>query len=661
MPVINSIIHPYPQLCTCCASLPWPSRPFQNDSLLEKIPFHKTFKLLNESADQGCALCRLVWSSLVYNCAATSYPKTSWMEMSIDLKIFMTDSEFALISTLKHEGEESLNCVPTRFERVKVTEVELTRSMKSRQVKAFTAESIRQGLMDLIERQVKPWMETCQEQGAYHQNCTKKKNTANLPTRLVDVGQIDDDMVKLVDVKSNGDAEDFTYLILSYCWGNGNANSSTTEKNVARRSQGFTISVLPKTIRDAILLTRMMGFRYLWVDAICIIQGPSGDFHAEAPKMGDYYSESACCIAASSSADSSEGFLIERAVAKYPMTHTGIRIATPPSQDGPPYCIYQEVDNSPYIKKPLLESPLKKRGWCWQELSLPSRILHWTPQGLFLECSSSLFLEDAKIPWQDLEWIEDVTSRVILGMPDTTILLFEGWYRLVTLFSHTQLTYEKDRLYAIHGLASVLIRRTKSEYSNGVFQRSLAQGLLWYHGSRPGKYTRDENSHLPSWCWAYVCPVDFVNIYQAPIYIRDDHPQRPLNYPTTVKDLSTVEGSVSRLYIRAHIIQLTVEKKEGTDIKEKDSDKAFRYFLDRGSKAKHIVASFIRLFSSGGEMDVLWMPVGRVVDSSSDVVGLLIYKLVEENRVTYHRYGMLRYEWIWNEGVCGDLQEIVLV
>ncbi|KAK6716757.1 hypothetical protein SNK04_007708 [Fusarium graminearum] len=411
--------------------------------------------------------------------------------MSIDLKIFMTDSEFALISTLKHEGEESLNCVPTRFERVKVTEVELTRSMKSRQVKAFTAESIRQDLMDLIERQVKPWMETCQEQGAYHQNCTKKKNTANLPTRLVDVGQIDDDMVKLVDIKSNGDAEDFTYLILSYCWGNGNANSSTTEKNVARRSQGFTISVLPKTIRDAILLTRMMGFRYLWVDAICIIQGPSGDFHAEAPKMGDYYSESACCIAASSSADSSEGFLIERAVAKYPMTHT-----------------------------------------------------------------------DAKISWQDLEWIEDVTSRVILGMPDTTILLFEGWYRLVTLFSHTQLTYEKDRLYAIHGLASVLIRRTKSEYSNGVFQRSLAQGLLWYHGSRPGKYTRDENSHLPSWCWAYVCPVDFVNIYQAPIYIRDDHPQRPLNYPTTVKDLSTVEGSVSRLYIRAHIIQLTVEKKE---------------------------------------------------------------------------------------------------
>lgn len=135
MPVIDSIIHPYPQLCTCCASLPWPSRPFQNDSLLEKIPFHKTFKLLNESADQGCALCRLVWSSLVYNCAATSYPKASWMEMSIDLEIFMTDSEFALISTLKHEGEESLNCVPTRFERVKVTEVELTRSMKSRQVK----------------------------------------------------------------------------------------------------------------------------------------------------------------------------------------------------------------------------------------------------------------------------------------------------------------------------------------------------------------------------------------------------------------------------------------------------------------------------------------------------------------------------------------------
>jgi hypothetical protein len=404
----------------------------------------------------------------------------------------------------------------------------------------------------------------------------------------------------------------------------------------------------------------MMGFRYLWIDAICIIQGRSGDFHAESPKMGDYYSKSACCIAASCSNDSSDGFLIERPVARYPTTHIGIRIADH-SRDGTPYCIYQEVNNSAYVKKPFLESPLTKRGWCWQELALPPRILHWTPQGLFLECSSSLFLEDTKIPWQDLEWIKDSTSRLILAMSDETVLFSEGWYQLVALFSYTQLTYEKDRLYAIHGLASVLIRRTKSEYFNGLFRRSLAQGLLWYHGSRPREYTGEENSHLPSWCWAYVCPVDFKNIYQTPIYIRDDHPQRPLNYPATFKDLSTVESSVSRLYIRAHIIQLTVEKKKDSDIKEKDSDKVFRYYLDSGSRAKGFLASFIHLFSSGGEMDVLWMPVGRVVDSRSDVVGLLIYKLVEEGRVTYHRYGILQYEWIWNEGASGDLQEVTLV
>jgi hypothetical protein len=189
----------------------------------------------------------------------------------------------------------------------------------------------------------------------------KKHNTSSLPTRLVDVGKMDDDMVTLVETNSSGNAEGFAYLILSYCWGAGNANSSTTKENVTERMQGFSVSNLPKTIRDSILLTRMMRFRYLWIDAICIIQGRSGDFHAESPKMGDYYSKSACCIAASCSNDSSDGLLIERPVARYPITHIGIRIADR-CRDGTPYCIYQEVNNSTYVKKPFLESPLTKRG-----------------------------------------------------------------------------------------------------------------------------------------------------------------------------------------------------------------------------------------------------------------------------------------------------------
>lgn len=82
------------------------------------------------------------------------------------------------------------------------------------------------------------------------------------------------------------------------------------------------MATLPKTIRDAIMLTRMLDFRYLWVDAICIVQATKsdpGDFKLEAMRMGDYYANAQCCISASLARDSSEGFLTERPLSKFPV------------------------------------------------------------------------------------------------------------------------------------------------------------------------------------------------------------------------------------------------------------------------------------------------------------------------------------------------------
>jgi hypothetical protein len=238
-------------------------------------------------------------------------------------------------------------------------------------------------------------MENCREQHADHESCGTKYNASNLPSRLVDVGEINDRVVKLVEVKSCTNSQDFSYLILSYCWGDGNENSKTTENNLETRLRGFAVSALPKTIRDAIVLTRMMGFRYLWVDAMCIIQGPSGDFHSEASRMGEYYSNSACCISVSAANDSQEGFLTERPLARFPMDGIAIRIARPHT-DEPGHSIFKAIDNSSCRKESLFELPLTKRGWCSQEAVLAKRILHWTLQGLYLECQSSLFLEDTK-------------------------------------------------------------------------------------------------------------------------------------------------------------------------------------------------------------------------------------------------------------------------
>ncbi|KAF4436050.1 hypothetical protein FACUT_6741 [Fusarium acutatum] len=256
------------------------------------------------------------------------------------------------------EGELFLSSAGTDFIPAESSDKELLRDMKSRRIKAFIGGNIQPELAEVIKYQIQPWMESCREQHAGHEFCGAKYASSGLPTRLLDVGETNDPLVQLVEVKSATNLRDVDYLILCYCWGNGNEKSKTTETNVETRLRGFAVSDLSKTIQDAILLTRLMGFRYLWVDAICIIQGPTGDFRSESPRMGDYYSNAACCISASVAEDSREGFLTERPLARYPMDDIAIRIA----KHDTGYTIFKDSHDDRSLVSNIHSSPLVKRG-----------------------------------------------------------------------------------------------------------------------------------------------------------------------------------------------------------------------------------------------------------------------------------------------------------
>ncbi|PKK51178.1 hypothetical protein CI102_2800, partial [Trichoderma harzianum] len=139
------------------------------------------------------------------------------------------------------------------------------------------------------------------------------------PTRLVDVQSNDGSTARLVNTKELASDINPKYLILSYCWGMGNQPAKTTRSNLRQRKHRIMVYDLPKTIQNAITITRLMGIRYLWVDALCIIQPDNDDFlddwNSEAAQMGNYYSNALFCISA---LYASEGFLGERHSARYP-------------------------------------------------------------------------------------------------------------------------------------------------------------------------------------------------------------------------------------------------------------------------------------------------------------------------------------------------------
>ncbi|KAI8251387.1 hypothetical protein K4K58_008837 [Colletotrichum sp. SAR11_239] len=108
-----------------------------------------------------------------------------------------------------------------------------------------------------------------------------------------------------------------------------NEPAKITRTNFQARKQRLEEWNFPKTIRDAIHLTRLMGIRYLWVDAVCIIQPSSQDqdltdWEKEAPMMASYYSNARCLFSALAASDSGQGIFTERRAQKYPRKNSPI-------------------------------------------------------------------------------------------------------------------------------------------------------------------------------------------------------------------------------------------------------------------------------------------------------------------------------------------------
>lgn len=63
------------------------------------------------------------------------------------------------------------------------------------------------------------------------------------------------------------------YVALSYVWGHTNYPSASKANWEIFQTEGvFNAVKLARTIRDAIEITGALGYRYIWVDAICIVQ-----------------------------------------------------------------------------------------------------------------------------------------------------------------------------------------------------------------------------------------------------------------------------------------------------------------------------------------------------------------------------------------------------
>jgi len=351
-------------------------------------------------------------------------------------------------------------------------------------------------------RLIKSWLDTCI---LHHPGCSNSSVISKLPTRVVDVGLPGTRQDPTLFTPPQGYKD--SYIALSYCWGNAGSRFVLTKEMADLPRLRFPFDSLPRTLQDAVTITRKLGFRFLWIDALCIIQeGDQGaDFLRESATMSAVYGNAALTIAAAGASNVNEG--IFRKINTEPDRAAQIPYDLPDGNTGIAFVTFEPVDQG----DSRINEPLNTRGWTFQERILSRRVVLFYKDQLSWDCTSTLINSNGPLN-PHIRYNQDspgrysdyVVSRALTDNSEKTRLKEDSdyWRNLVEFYSRRQLTDTSDKLKAISGLAQLIKSETNDSYLAGLWLSDLRNQLFWH--TRDPKEKRQEEYRAPTWSWASV-------------------------------------------------------------------------------------------------------------------------------------------------------------
>jgi hypothetical protein len=347
------------------------------------------------------------------------------------------------------------------------------------------------------------WLHKCVKS---HSSCAERQSQSQFtPTRLLKIevnerADIRGYSVRLCEkvgeTEPNKDVP--TYVALSHRWGTATPYVLNSQSNAPLRN-GIPISDLPTTFKDAIIVTAMLGYSWIWIDCLCILQDSFKDWEAQAQLMGSVYRHCHLNLAALDASDCHAGLFSRR-------DHRSLTPYAIQTSAGDLICIshpgiYQAGPERGGLYEPC--PGLLSRGWVAQEVLLSPRTLYYCKDMLFWECRSKIACEQ----WPKLSdrywmrksqmgkrWLDELLSnnRASGGVD------YDHWDQLIQRYSETTFTYWKDRYYAFLGLAQLVENSSGQGLTVGLWKSNLLQELSW-RSDMPSRFVRQ--AWLPSWSW----------------------------------------------------------------------------------------------------------------------------------------------------------------
>lgn len=341
-----------------------------------------------------------------------------------------------------------------------------------------------------------------------HKQCIRDQEEVLLPKRLIAL-----DESRLIETHAG---QRGSYCTLSYRW--TEPAITLRRNNIDNFKHAIPIKELSQTIQHAITVAQGLGFKYMWVDALCILQDLDQDWLDQAAEMDKTYHFSSLTIAM---VDSDEHW----------------------RTDYRPFHMPREADKEQHLWRHGGE--LDTRGWTLQEFVLSRRTLSITRTGIYWTCSCWNCSENypAGIPADKERYWRQATIKNTLNMrsnrhrvnfPDLqgwaaqsarSTSGYELWQRLVEDFTCREFTFQSHKLAAIEGITKFLAPFLDNDKCfAGVWRKNFQEDLLWFSNGYMGivdAASLTTLSGFPSWSWASVGrTVEYPQGYGSPYWAK---------------------------------------------------------------------------------------------------------------------------------------------
>lgn len=307
----------------------------------------------------------------------------------------------------------------------------------------------------IFQSVISEWLAICD---ATHPKCLSDRSP--LPSRVLDVSPSNNasgsDEIRLHI--SNGQFD--KYIALSHCWGGG-VPVRTTRSTLVSRQNGISFESLPRSFQDAVVVTQALGVRYLWIDALCIVQDDREDWEIESGNMAAVYKKAYVVLGADMAKDSYGGFMKRYNESNEylqglipPRRTVGRAIATVSKSGGRNSIIYARQKEYHVVNR---SQPLSTRAWALQEQLLATRMVHFKNGELIWECNWGLRCECAELDTPARNQGKLLSTKKsyhdCLSSHDPEVRSF-GWNRILSDYMGRKITQKMDRLPALSGIAN---------------------------------------------------------------------------------------------------------------------------------------------------------------------------------------------------------------